>query len=248
MKKISYWAKTHKWPARIVIIVSFILLTTLGLIAGRLMADLGIFISSAALFAFASAYFCAAMLYPAKENKSSGKHISSFYFKQKSCDLLLAASTFCMIVYVGNRPESLFQHTQPLNATVITEPSLPTDSVSKNYKSIKDFNASMQDENGNMLKWKERKKLLKQQVKEIKKANDLSDGEKTLLVILSVLVAAGLLALVVAASCNLSCSGSEGAAVLVGVGGTVAIIILLIIVIKAIYGIKKKKKEPEPVN
>lgn len=248
MKQISLWAKNHKWQARIVIIVSFVMLTALGLLVGRLMADIGITFSSVALFAFATAYICGAMLYPAKKDKRSGSQSDSFYIKQKSCDLLLAASTFCMIVYIGNHPQSLFQHTQPLNATVITEPSLPKDSISKNYKSINDFNASMQDENGNMLKWKERKKLLKQQVKEIRKAKDLSKGEKTMLMILSVLVAVGLLVLVGAASCNLSCSGSEGAAVLVGVGGTVAIIILLIIVIKAIYGKKKKKKEPEPVN
>ena len=101
----------------------------------------------------------------------------------------------------------------------------------------------MKDENGKMLKWKERKKMLKEQVKEIKKANNLSNGEKALLVILSVLVAAGLLYLVAALSCSLSCSGSDAAAVLVGVGGIALVIFLLIIAFRAIYGRKKKKKK-----
>jgi hypothetical protein len=246
MKKISIWAKNHKWPARIVIIVSYLLLTVIGFKTGNLLAELGIFISSIGLFVFASIYFCGFILYPSKE-KRSGKKATSFYIRQKSCDLMLAASTFCMLVYIGNRPEVLSQQYQSLNATVITKPASTKDSISKNYKSIKDFNTSMQDENGNMLKWKERKKLLKQQVKEIKKANDLSKGEKTLLVILSALVAAGLLILVASASCSLSCNGSEGAAALVAIGGTAVVIILLVIVIRAING-KKKRKEKQTVT
>lgn len=245
MKRISFWAKTHKWSARIVIIVSYILLTAIALLIGKLLAGMDIFISAVAVFGFTSAYICAAILYPSKENKRSGKNASSFYLKQKSCDLLLAASTFCMIIFIGNRPESLFQKYSSLNATVITDPSMLKDSSSKSYKSISDFNKSMEDENGNLLKWKERKKLLKQQVKEIKKANDLSSGEKTLLVVLSALVAAGLLILVASASCSLSCNGSEGAAALVAIGGTAAVIVLLVIVIRAIYGKKKKKKKDE---
>jgi hypothetical protein len=122
------------------------------------------------------------------------------------------------------------------------------DSISKNYKSIKDLNASMQDENGNMLKWKERKKLLKHQIREIKKANDPSKGEKVLLVILSILVALGLLYLVAALSCSIACSGSEAIALLVAIGGTAGVILLLIFVIRAIYGKRRKKKEPVSTN
>jgi hypothetical protein len=216
---------------------------------GKLLAGMDIFISTVAVFVFASAYICGAILYPLKENRRSDKKPSSFYLKQKSCDLLLAASTFCMIVYIGNNPESLFQQYSSLNATaVVTKPATLKDSSSKNYKSISDFNKSMEDENGNMLKWKERRKLLKQQVKEIKKANDPSKGEKVLLVILSILVALGLLYLIAALSCSIACSGSEAIALLVAIGGTVGVIFLLIFVIRAIYGKKRKKKEAAPQN
>jgi len=59
---------------------------------------------------------------------------------------------------------------------------------------------------------------------------------------LAVIVALGLAALVGALACELSCNGSEGAALLVGIGGTALIIFLLIITIRAI---KRGKKEPK---
>ena len=87
-----------------------------------------------------------------------------------------------------------------------------------------------------------KKKILKEQIREIKKANDLSEGTKVLLIILSIVVAIGLLFLVAALACNLSCSGSDAVAVIVGIGGLALIIFLLIIAIRAITGKKKKGK------
>ena len=99
----------------------------------------------------------------------------------------------------------------------------------------------MKDENGKMLKWKERKKLLKEQIRGIKKTNELSKGEKVALTILAVLAALGLLFLVASLACNLSCSGSDAAAVIVGLGGGALVIVLLVVAIRAIYN--KKRKE-----
>lgn len=242
MRKISYWAKRHKWQSRIIIISSFIVLNFLGIITGLLLTQLGIHISPEFVFGCFCFFLVALAAYPSKRKKEPIKSIKTFYVKQKSCDFLLAASTFCMLIYIGNKPESLFQYYPSLKATVTTVPSLPKDSSGIRYKSIKEFSASMKDERGNTLKWKERKNLLKQQVREIKKDNTLSPGTKTLLTILSVLVALGLLFVVAALSCNLSCSGSDGAALLLGVGGTVLVIFLLVITIRAIYGKKRKKK------
>lgn len=81
----------------------------------------------------------------------------------------------------------------------------------------------------------------------IQKADNLSKGDKAGLIDFSVIVALGLVLLVGALACELSCSEYEGAALLVGIGGTALIIFLLLITIRAI---KKSKKEPkeEPVN
>ena len=239
MKKISFWAKNHKRPARIIIVASFILLNGLGILTGILLNDLNIYISGITMLLFVSAFIAGVIFYPSKNKRGTGHNSLPFYFKQKGFDFILAASAFCMVTYSGNRPETLFQQYPVLNASVISVSINPKDSTLKSYRTISEFTASIKNENGESLTWKERKKMLKEQVKEIKKANDLSNGEKTLLIILSVLVALGLIALIATLSCSLSCSGSLGAAVLVGVGGTALIILLLVIAIRAIYGKKK---------
>lgn len=241
MRKLSYWAKAHKWPSRIIIIVSFIILNTLGVFTGNLLTQLNISIPLILMIAFFTTFLIAMIAYPSKIKKAKLGAVA-FYIRQKTCDFILAATTFSMLAYLGNHPDRLFQFYPTLNATVVNGSSLPTDSLRKEYKSIKEFTASMKDENGNNLKWKEKKSLLKEQIKGIKKANDLSNGEKTLLAILSVLVALGLISLITVLACNLSCSGSDAAAVLVGVGGTALIVYLLVITIRSIYGKRKKQK------
>jgi hypothetical protein len=147
------------------------------------------------------------------------------------------------MMYLGNHPDRIFQYNLALNVASASSHILPKDSIIKSYKSLSDFTASMKNVNGETLKWKEKKKMLKEQVKRIKKANDLSKSEKTLLGILSVLVALGLIFLKGVLSCNLACNGSGGAAALVLVGETVAIVILFVIAIRAIYGKRGKNKK-----
>ncbi|MEI9943660.1 MAG: hypothetical protein WDN26_05510, partial [Chitinophagaceae bacterium] len=120
---------------------------------------------------------------------------------------------------------------------------LPKDSTLSTYKNVAAFTASMKDENGKTLKWKERKKLLKAQVKEIKKSKELSNGAKAGLIILSSIIALGLLALILGLACDLSCSGADGLAILVGVGGTALIVFLLVLTIRSITGKKRKRKQ-----
>lgn len=240
MKKLSYWAKEHKIHARIIIIASFIFLNALAFFTGHSLNQLGIFFLPGFLIGCFFIFLIALIAYPLKKQKGTKVKSSLYYYLQKSCDFILAASTFCMIVYLSNRPENLFQFYPQLKAFVITSP--PKDSTVKHYKSIADFHSSLLDGKGNQLKWKERKKLLKEQVREIKKDNNLSKGEKIALIVLSVLVAAGLILLVAGLSCNLSCSGSDALAAIVGIGGTAVVIFLLIWALRAINGKKRKRK------
>ena len=147
-----------------------------------------------------------------------------------------------MIVYFGNQPNKVFNNSTSVNAT-IPATSFPSDSTIKTYKTIAAFKASLKDETGKSLKLKEKKKLLKEQVGAIKKDNNLSNGAKVALIILSIVAALGLLYVVAALSCSLSCGGSEGAAVLVMIGGAGLIAFLLIMAIRAILGKKKKTKK-----
>ena len=110
---------------------------------------------------------------------------------------------------------------------------------------ISAFYHSLKDENGKYLKWKERKVLLKQQLRSIRRADEMSKGAKIVLTVLSILVALFLIGLVLALACSLSCDGSVAGAILVGVGGTALVILLFVLAIRAINGHKRRNK-PKP--
>jgi cell division protein FtsL len=189
-------------------------------------------------------FLTSVLSYPSKPKKGKRLSPKKFYIKQKSFDFILAASTFGMFVCLGNRPEKFIFPGSLIHATAISA-SVPVSGSIKTYKNINSFSASMKDKNGKLLKWKERKKLLKEQIRQIKESKELSKGDKTVLVILSVVVAMLLLALVSSLSCSLSCNGADGAAALVGIGGTAVVIFLLIITIRGIYHGKHKQKQTD---
>ncbi|MEO6613596.1 MAG: hypothetical protein ABIT05_12465 [Chitinophagaceae bacterium] len=245
MKKISGWAKDHKWSARIIIILSILTLNVLAIITGQLIRSLGLTIPIPLILLFVCLYAIGFVAYPSKALKGKTLSAAAFYTRQKSCDLLLAGATFFMIVGLATHPDRLFRYGQSLYATSASSSSLPGDSSIKTYKSIPAFIASMKDEKGNTLKWKERKKLLKEQVKAINRSAEPSQGAKTALIILSVIGALLLIYAVAALACSLSCGGSDALAIVVAIGGTALVVWLLIVVIRSITGNKKKKnKEP----
>ena len=240
MKRISFWAKYHKTQAQLAIVISFIFLNILGFATGYFLNQVGIVFLPEFQVGCYLFLLVALILYPMQKQKGRKFNFSTYYHLQKSCDFVLAATTFCMIVYLGNRPENLIQFYPALKAFTVTVH--PKDSTVKHYKSVADFSSSMVDGQGTLLKWKERRKLLKEQVKAIKKDNSISKGGKIALIILSVLAAAGLLFLVAGLSCSLSCSGLDLLAIVVGTVGTVGVVLLLLWALKAINGKKKSGK------
>jgi len=242
MKKISLWAKKNKWAARLLIICIYILLNVLGYAYGILLKEAGVTFSLNLFILVFLLFLTSTTLYPSKKNRKNDA--TSFYFKQKSCDVILALSSFCMIVYVGNNYNSLSGSYSTVNGTANTTLPFPTDSTIKSYHSISEFKESIKDDQGKSLNWKEKKKLLKKQIKGIQASKDVSDGGKIALIFLSVLVALGLLYLLAALSCSVACSGAEGLAVVIVLLGTGAIIFLLVKVIKGILR-KKEREKPE---
>ncbi len=73
----------------------------------------------------------------------------------------------------------------------------------------------------------------------------MTGGEKALLTVLSVIIALGLLALVGSLACNLSCSGSDGAAGIGGIGRHGGSNNPADTGVARIYGKKKKKLQPD---
>ncbi len=240
MKTLSIWASHYKSQARIVIFISWVLLTFLGIYIGATLKELNTILPVSLFITSIVAFLTTFLVYPLNREWKLNKFLS-FYAWRKSCDMVVAAASFIMVIYVSNNPAILFRGYQPAYAALVDRTFVPADSTRKLYKSVKDFSASMKDENGQFLKWRERKKLLKTQVRAIRKANDMSSGEKTALIVLSVLVAIDLLALVAGAACSLSCNGLDAGAILLGVGGTVLVVWLLIFVIRKINGKTKKK-------
>ncbi len=247
MKKLSLWAKEHTHKARLILLLSFIFLNLLGIYTGMQLNRMGIFLPAGIASVFFYIYLAGIAFYPFRWLKGKIIKPPYYYIWQKSCDLVLVVATFCLIVFFSNRPDGSSHYFSAANAAVITNHSLPEDSSFKKYKSLKEFSASLTNENGTFLKWKERKRLMKEQVKAIKKSNDLTKGERILLILLTILIALGLVGLVAGLACNLSCNGSETAAAILGIGGTVLIVFLTILVIRSILGKKRKVKPmPEP--
>lgn len=241
MKQVSLWARNHQWKARITMIIAWIILTALAIFIGTTLTGLNITLSSTTLLIIVATFFATVFYYPSRSQKTFHGS-NTFYIRQKICDFLLAVCSFYMILYSANKPNTIFQESDNIYAASI-EPSLAKDSSAKTYRSIKEFSISIKDADGKMLKWKERKKLLKQQVKAIKRSSDLSNGEQALLIVVSILVALGLFLLVASLACSLSCNGSGAAAVLVMLAGTGLIVFLLVLAIRGIQGKKKKRKE-----
>jgi hypothetical protein len=246
MKKISVWAKSHPWPARIIIVVSFILLNGLGIITGLLMRDIEIILPSAALLFFISLYAGSVLLYPRKKSALNGQARALFYRRQKTCDMLLVGSTFLMVVYLANHPGQVLNYSPPFTSVMAASAPLLKDSSLKTYLPIKAFSASMRDESGKLLKWKVRKNMLKEQIRAIRHSGEPSPGGKAALIILSVIVALGLITGVAFLACSISCGGSEALAIVVLISGTALVVVLLVHIIRKIMGKSKKQiKNPE---
>ena len=243
IKQLSFWAKKHKWASRFIIVFAFVIMNVLGIMTGVLFESLNVTFSSLILVSTILVFLLVFFKYPSKEERRTAIEKDRSYILQKSCDMLLIVCTFVMFVFFGN------QQTSPVNYFVLNASAANTfthpKDTTKGYKSVDEFKKMMTDENGKTLKWKERKKLLKQQIKAIKKDKTMSDGGKVGLIILCVLLALILAYGVAALACSLSCSGAEGAAVVVAILGLAGVVLLTIFLIRGIVRKSKRDKTKE---
>lgn len=226
MKQISVWASLHKWPARILIVVSYFILNGIGLFLGDGLHVFDFIIPSAWVYLLGFLFIAGFILYPSKKEKARYKN---FYRTQKSADLFLVSLSFLLVVCFGNhynlqRAQTPFYFAYAGATEVTGAGSTPGGETS--------IEPAPKKKTSFIKNWK---KKLRENIRTIRKEyKDSSPGERTALIILAVLVAIGLLFLVAALSCNLSCSGSDGAAVAVALLGTALIVFLFVRVIKSI--------------
>jgi hypothetical protein len=239
MRNMSIWASRHKWTARLIIVGSFFILNCIGLFLGDVLIASGTLISSIWIYLISFIFIVGFITYPSRKQKKAYKN---FYKRQKTSDLLLVSTTFLLIISFGNH-YSLPKNQSPFGFTYVNA----TASTNANTTTIHEttIESSPQKKTSIIKKWRQK---IRDNIRTIRREyKDATPGERTALIVLSIIVALGLFFLVLSASCSLSCSGADGAALVVGLLGTGLIVFLLVRVIKRINrGEPKKPKTPEP--
>jgi len=242
MRKISFWAKNHRLPAIALLVISKLLLAGIAFYIGLSLLDFNIRVP---FYVFVIALFVlitAALLYPSKRLTSLSK--KQFYIRQKSSDFIIAA---CFFIVIG----TLVNNNFPIPATTTLASTATTTTITPTAEEIL---ASLQYRDKSTLTKKE-KRILKDEFKKqlgiyaVAKIKGNKDGAaKALLIVLTIIAALGLLYLVAALACSLSCNGSDVAAVIVGLLGAAAVIWGTVVVIKRISRGPKKKREESSGN
>lgn len=227
MKHISFWAKENPRKAQLSIFFLYIALNILAISGGYFFHKNGIHFEN---FIFDSAFVCfltALVLYRRK---------AKYYFR-KTLDFLLIFCTVLMIGFWGNRiddsvPYSPFSsHT----ATGITIKSVAKGDTANNLNTEH--------------KTKRKKEWRKEQNGKTKKERKkIATWLKVLLILLVVSAAIFLSYLVAILSCNLSCSGAEGLAIVVLVLGLTGAIGGGFVLIRRILGYRRRKRLDESPN
>jgi hypothetical protein len=242
MRKLSIWAKANKSPARIIIIFIHFALAISGMLTGWLLFKMNVYISTWIFFELLFICILTFFVYPEKGGFWQSKFKNRFYIIQKSCDFILAFGGFLMIsfcsenTYAPSANKLLFLPVNLLYASHGANPKAEELLQSLKSRSGKDLNRS-------------EKKILKheffREVKVYVKAKATGDNEsavKAFLVIVTIAVAVGLTYLLAGLACSLSCSGAQGLAAVVMIGGLVVLIFGSIVLTKAIMKIGKKKQ------
>jgi small-conductance mechanosensitive channel len=224
MRQISFWASRHTGPARIIIVTCIVLLHILAMSMGDLFEEMGYHIPFNLFYLPAAISIYAFVLYPYAADRSRYR---SFYVVRKTFDSLLVCSTFFMLLIGANNA----RYVLPAFETVNVTGAAASVTIEKPAREKKEKKLSVKNL---------RKKMI-DNVQTLRKLyRDGTKGEKAALIILSVLVALGLLMLIAMLSCNLSCGGSDVAAALVGLGGTALVVFLFVRVIR---GLNRKYRQ-----
>jgi len=218
MKQISYWARSHKTAARIILILLYIPLNIAGLLTGYLLQETGVSFTANFIYTLIILVLAVYFFYPAKAT----------YYKRKIFEGVMITCTYLMICFYGNQlnnPAPVFPFSSSTQAV----------SYTINHRGIQ----PVSNDPGKTLTKKELRKELKQSFRQKK---EMKKGWKIALIILTILVAAGLIYVFLALGCAIACSGSEALAIVVVLLGSAATIFGAIKLIQYISG-KKRRKE-----
>ena len=232
MRKLSFWAKQNPWKARIILVIAHTAFLLLALFTGQNLSQSGVQLPAWPLYIFLSMTLLAIFFYPSKKDKTAANRLS-FYVRQKTCDVAIMVSAFCTIITISSKDVSPVYSFEPVAASSSVSPMSKKPTAAEILASLeyRDKSTLTRSEK-RILKQEFKVQLKKYAVAKVK--GDKAAADNAGLIILTIVGALGLLFLVAALACNLSCSGSGTAAVLVGVLGTAAIVWGVIAVVKAI--------------
>lgn len=218
MYHLSRWANAHLWQARLLIIGIHVVMTILALRLGLRLFLHGFHFSDVAQILFVGIFLLGWMVYPISRQRSS-------YVRQKSSDFVLAFSTFLMLTAVGNQiPGFLEINISPkeTRATLIVLKEKPESKSAFPLKEVRKY----------------AKNYFKKRLEKLQK--EKAEGRQTLLIILTIIGALGLLYLLSGLACSISCNGAEGVAIAVFIAGLAGIVWLTILLIRKITGKRRK--------
>lgn len=234
MKKLSHWAKCNPVKARIGIALSYLVLFFLSISLGLLLFFEDLYVSPQGFYLASGLFFLCYLLYPIKGLQWGVFQYS--YWRQKRMDFLLVFLAFTALSIRFNTfiwSSDAMTHSSPraVFTTIYANPEAaqthaPTSFTKQLKSTLKELKAEA--------------KVLKQQYK----ADPSNTGVKILLILALTLGIVLLLYLIAVWSCSLSCSGQEGAAALVVIGGLALIIWLSIIAVRGILHLGKKNETP----
>jgi hypothetical protein len=223
MKTLSIWAHYHPWAARIAIIVSAVILMCIAILAGLLSYDAGHVMNSASPWISTLLIFILCAVYPNKQNKRY-----KIYQVRKALDVCLVISSFLLFASTSNQYAASGYRTQQVGSLAAS--SFSSSSLSKPVKP----------------NFRQQKRVVKQWLKALREMyKKASPTSKTLLILLTVLVAVSLIILIAALSCNIACTSSAAIAWIVFLFGSAGVILLGRMVIHRIRRGPKHKSKAE---
>jgi len=242
MRQLSTWAKGHPIKARYIIIFSHLLLALLAYFIGKGLRDFKISFSSSLLFNVFLVFIAVALIYPHKKDKPVAYNVRYTYWFRKSCDFLAITCSFCLLCCLANNAPlapvyDLYATTHSTGSVRTVNPT--AEEILSSLKSGRDKKSLTRTEK-RVLKKEFKHQLKVYAVAKLK--GDPSAASQAILILLAIIAAVGVLYLVAALACSLSCSGNDAAAVLVAVVGLVGVIWLLVYVIRHITRPTKKDK------
>ena len=229
MKKLSFWAKNHKWQSWFIITFSYLLLIYLAVFLANVAFVAGLSLNLYSIFAIIGIAVLLFEFYPLKNTQFYT------YKNRKRADLALVTTGFLLVF-------SLFN-------TMITEYE-PASTTTNPYarQTILKSSASSFENDSKFTKVRKRiKRKSYQRTQQFKKIwQDRSQAVQVLLIFSTILLTLVLGYLIAILACSLSCSGSGIAALIVLILGWSGIIVGAILLIRRI--IKKGKNKDKDTS